>query len=86
MKQFVYPIILYFNEETNCYTVAFDDLDIYTEGDTVEEAFLKAKEFLEAYFECVVEFDETPEEASTYLATAKKNEGNIILLVNATLK
>ena len=50
MKQFVYPIILYFNEETNCYTVAFDDLDIYTEGDTVEEAFLKAKEFFGSLF------------------------------------
>jgi predicted RNase H-like HicB family nuclease len=82
MKQFVYPVVLYLDEETNCYTVAFHDLDIYTEGDTVEEAFLAAKEFLQAYFECIVEFDEIPEEASTYLQTEKKYEGNIILLVD----
>jgi len=85
MKQFVYPIVLYLDNETNCYTVAFHDLDIYTEGDTVEEAFLKAKEFLEAYFGCVVEFDETPEQASKYLEVAQKNKENIVLLVNATL-
>lgn len=82
MKQFVYPVVLYLDEQTNGYTVAFHDLDIYTEGDTVEEAFSKAKEFLEAYFECIVEFDETPEEASAYLQTAKKYEGNIVLLVD----
>jgi|AntRauTorcE11897_2_1112592.scaffolds.fasta_scaffold00001_455 predicted RNase H-like HicB family nuclease len=83
MKQFVYPVTLYLDDETNCYTVAFSDLDIYTEGDTVEEAFLKAKEFLKAYFECLDEFEETPDQASDYLKIAKNSAGNIVLLVDA---
>jgi predicted RNase H-like HicB family nuclease len=85
MKQFVYPIVLYLDETTNCYTVAFHDLEIYTEGDTVEEAFLKAGEFLEAYFDCIVEFDETPEEASNYLNVLDKHQKDIVLLTKITL-
>jgi predicted RNase H-like HicB family nuclease len=85
MKQFVYPIVLYFDDTTSCYTVAFHDLDIYTEGDTVEEAFLKATEFLEAYFDCIVEFNETPEEASKYLSVFEKHKKDLVLLTKITL-
>lgn len=85
MKQFVYPIVLYFDNDASCYTVAFHDLDIFTEGDTVEEAFLKAKEFLEAYLDCSVEFNETPEAATEYLKVAKESGENIVLLIEATL-
>jgi len=86
VKQFVYPIVLYFDNETNYYTVAFHDLDIYTEGETVEEAFLKAHEFLEAYFDCLVEFNETPEEASKYLKVLEKHKKDIVLLAKITIK
>ena len=86
MKQFVYPIVLYFDNETNYYTVAFHDLDIYTEGETVEEAFLKAHEFLEAYFDCIVEFNEIPEEASKYLNVLEKHKKEIVLLAKITVK
>lgn len=86
MKQFVYPAVLYLDEEASCYTVAFHDLNLFTEGDTVEDAFLSAKEFLEAYFECAVEFDEDAEDASEYLSVSGDNKKNIVLLVDTKVE
>jgi predicted RNase H-like HicB family nuclease len=86
MKQFVYPVVLYLDKDTNYYTVAFHDLDIYAEGTTVEDAFLNAKEFLKAYFECLVKFGEEADEASEFLKIADENLANIVLLVDAEVE
>ncbi len=83
MEHIVYPVVLYYNKEEETYTVAFHDLDIYTEGETVEKAFLKAKDFLEAYCDCVVKFEEDFEKASDYVKVAKEHKSNIVLLVES---
>ena len=85
MKQFVYPAVLYLDQEENLYTVAFHDLDIYAEGETVEECFLKAQEILEAFFECVIEFDTEAEDPTEYLKVVGDNKSNIVLLVDAII-
>ena len=81
MKQYVYPAVLYFDKEIENYVVAFHDLHLYTEGDTIEEAFVSAKEFLEAYFECAIEYNEEAENATEFLKVV-----DIVLLVDAQIK
>ena len=44
MKQFLFPAV--FIKTENEYTVVFPDLNITTEGDTLEEAYLFAKDYL----------------------------------------
>ncbi|MGD9901093.1 MAG: type II toxin-antitoxin system HicB family antitoxin [Spirochaetales bacterium] len=85
MKQYVYPAVFYYNKEEDCYTVAFHDLQIYTEGDTVEKAFLSAKEFLEAYFECIDEFNVKVPEPSDYDLVVKENKNHTVLLVDVEI-
>ena len=50
MKTFVYPAIFVKDNVEDNYKVLFPDLEITTDGQFVEEAFLYAKELLKAYF------------------------------------
>jgi len=56
MQQFVFPAVL-FTQEDNSYLVSFPDLDIFTEGATIEEAFLFAKDYLRVYLTYALKFD-----------------------------
>ncbi|MBQ8443727.1 MAG: type II toxin-antitoxin system HicB family antitoxin [Clostridia bacterium] len=57
MKSFVYPAIFIKDDEDNSYKVLFPDLEITTDGQFVEEAFLYAKELLKAYFVAIMKYD-----------------------------
>lgn len=85
MKQFIYPAVLYFDNESNTYAVAFHDINVFTEGMTVEDAFLKAKSFLSSYCECAIKINGYVDEPSTYLDTVKKHKGEIVLLIDAQI-
>lgn len=86
MQQYVFPAILYKDPESKGYTVVFHDLNyLCTEGETVEDAFLRAKEFLEVYCRCALEYNGEIEIATRYedVETDKKN---IVLLVDAEIE
>ncbi|MBE5745692.1 MAG: hypothetical protein E7359_00165 [Clostridiales bacterium] len=82
-QQFVYPAILYFDEDNNNYALAFHDLDIFTEGDTVEDAFKSAKEFLFAYLKCSLHVNSDVENATSYIVVKNKHESEIVLLIDS---
>ena len=44
MEQFVFPAVLYKDAENRGYTIILSDVNICTEGVSVEDAFLRAKE------------------------------------------
>lgn len=49
MEQYIFPAVFFQEEGEDNYTVAFPDLNIYTEGATLVEAFLFAKDYLKVY-------------------------------------
>jgi len=85
MQQFVFPAILYKDKENRGYTIVFHDLNICTEGSTVEDAFLRAKEFLEVYCRCALEYNGVLDEATKYVNVETETK-NIVLLVDAEIE
>lgn len=79
---YVYPFVLYYEKETNSYAVKFEDIALFTEGQTVEEAYLKAKGFLEAYCKCNAYLKTECEPASDYLQVKENNKNEIVLLAD----
>ena len=84
MQQFVFPAVLYKDAENNGYTIVLHDLNICTEGVSVEDAFLRAKDFLEVYCRCALEYNGEVEPAIKYI-DVKTDEKNIVLLVDAEI-
>ena len=82
--EFVFPAILYRDLENRGYTIVFHDLNICTEGVTVEDAFLRAKDFLQVYCKCAIEYNGEVEQATKY-ADVETDSQNIVLLVDAEI-
>lgn len=87
MKTFVYPAIFIKDDEEEVYRVLFPDLDLTTDGNFMEEAFLYAKEVLKAYFSYIEKYDLDFNEPTEY-EMIKKNceDGDVVMLVDAQLK
>lgn len=85
MKHIVYPAVLYYYKDEDIYTVAFHDINLFTEGTTIEDAFIKSKPFLEAYCNCAMSVNGSLETPRTYLDTVKKYPKNIVLLIDTEI-
>ena len=57
MKHYIYPAVFIKDKENENFQVLFPDLELTTDGETVEEAFLYARECLKAYFNYVEKYD-----------------------------
>jgi len=86
MKKLVYPMILSEDKVEGVYIAQFPDLDIITDGETIEDAFLRAKEYLQTFVDLSVKYDNEIETASEYKVVAAKNAKKIVLLSDATVK
>lgn len=86
MKKYVYPVILFEVGEDNHYTVLFPDLDIVASGDTVEEAYLEAEDYLKSYLEFAEKMQSKISNPSTYADTVKLNPKRVVLLSDAETK
>jgi len=85
MQQYVFPAILYKDPESKGYTVVFHDLNLCTEGETVEDAFWRAKEFLEVYCRCAMEYNGEVDIATRF-EDVETDKRNIVLLVDAEIQ
>ena len=79
--QFTYPAVFYYDEEYEDYAVEFSDICIYAEGDTMEEAYKNAQDFLIAYLETCEELKTAPNPPNTYESTLKDHPNGKIMLV-----
>lgn len=86
---FIYPALFIKDTEEDCYIVAFDDIAVFCQEETVEEAFLSAKKLLKEYIKLSYEeYGEVLEKPRTYEQSVdfhKKGKG-FVLLVDAELK
>ncbi|MBQ0017151.1 MAG: hypothetical protein KBT30_00795 [Clostridiales bacterium] len=83
MKRFLYPCVIYYDEENEDYAVAFHDLGVFTEAETVEKAYIRAKLFLEAYCEASEEMEADYPVPTNFLELQKKHPNDIVQLVYA---
>lgn len=83
MKKYVYPVILFYSEEEKSYTVLVPDLNIVSSGDTVEEAYLSAEDYLKTYLDFAEKMESPITPSTTYDNAVKKNPKRIVLLVSA---
>lgn len=85
VQQYIYPAILYYDNDNENYAVAFNDLDIFTEGNSVEDAFISAKEYLYAYLRCSKHIESELSTPSTYAQVKELHPNEIVLLVDNEL-
>lgn len=79
--QFTYPAVFYYDDEFDDYAVEFSDICIYAEGDTMEDAYKNAQEYLLAYLETCEELKTAPNPPNTYESTLKDHPNGKIMLV-----
>ena len=81
MKRYTYPAVFYYDDEYNDYAVEFSDICIYAEGNTMEEAYKNAQDYLVAYLDCCAELEVAPNKPNTYESTLKDHPNGKIMLV-----
>lgn len=85
MKKFVYPAVFYYDDDTKTYCAALDDLALYVEGDTVEQAHENASSALEIYISSCMRYEDDIPEPSSFDDIIEKHPRNIVLLVECSL-
>lgn len=83
MRRFLYPCVIYADNENDNYAVAFHDLGVFTEAETIEKAYIRAKLFLEAYCECAMSMDADFPVPTSFLDVQSKHPKEIVQLVFA---
>ena len=86
MKKFIYPVVLFSDKTDKTYTVLFPDLDIVACGETVEEAYVQAEEYLKAYLEFASKMGATVPEATKYEDALKLNPQRFVLLADTDVE
>lgn len=84
MKQFIYPAIYYADNENETSTLLLPDPDIIASSDTVENAFISAKDHLQSYVDWSIKFGGEISEATSFKDTAALNPKRDVLLVDVT--
>ncbi len=79
-----YPCVFYYDAESNSYTAAIHDLELFVEGNTVEEAFARAKEILVTYLKYAKKYDEDVNDPTPF-DEVKNDNKNTVLLIDAEI-
>lgn len=84
MKSYTYPAIFIKDNDSEEYKVLFPDLELTTDGNFIEEAYLYAKACLKAYFVYVEKYDldfNMPSDFELVKKACKPEE--VVMLVDA---
>lgn len=83
MEQFIFPAVFFQEDGETDYTVVFPDLNISTEGKTLIEAFLLAKDYLRVYCSYARKFDMGIDKPSRFVDIAERFPNYICMLIDA---
>lgn len=84
---YIFPAVFYYDEEEDRYLVSFDDVRIYCQGKTLEEAFYVARKYLKEFCKLSIKmFGAVQEKARTYKESCEYHKDDIVLLVDAEVK
>lgn len=85
--QFVYPAVFLKDPDTDQIQVCFTDLNIYTDGKNLNEAYMNAKNLLSVYFNYAVKYDVdfyAPSKPEKILEKCKNNE--VVMLIDTIVE
>ncbi len=85
--EFIFPAAFYKDEENDNYIVAFDDVKIFCQGKTIEEAFYVARKYLKDFCKLSLKmFGEVQEKPRTFVESLSIHRDEIVLLIDAEVK
>ena len=85
MQKFVYPAVVYHDEDTNTYVMTIVDLYIAGEGDSVEEAHENVQNSLCRYIEGTIKYNLDFVEPTKFEDVRKKYPKNLVMLVECNV-
>lgn len=83
MEQYIFPAVFFQEEGEDDYTVVFPDLNIYTDGKTLVEAFLFAKDYLKVYCTYAKKYEMEIAKPTKFIDVATKFPNATCMLVDA---
>ncbi len=85
--EFLYPAIFIKDEDDGSFQVIFPDLNIYTDGKNLSEAYMNAKDLLTVYFTYAFKYETEFNMPSKFEQLASKCKSNeTLMLINATIE
>lgn len=84
--QFLYPAI-FIKDEDDSYQVIFPDLNIYTNGNNMTDAYIRAQELLRVYFSYATKYEtecNAPTKVEALVPKCKTNE--VVMIVPANIE
>lgn len=85
MKRYVYPMVL-FTDEEDLYTALYPDLNLLASGISIEETFARANDYLKFYLLSSLKFGIKVESTSSYVEIQALNPDKIVLLGSADIE
>jgi len=85
MKNFIYPAVVLYDDESKIFTMYFPDLTIVAEGESVEDVFFNGKKYLNKYMELIVRESLELDPPSSYEAIKKDYPQDLIVFVECIL-
>ena len=82
MKQYIFPAVVYVDDETGLFVLSMQDMTLIVEGETVEEVFSEAKNTLKLYCKTALDIDGEVVMPTNFVEVYKRNRQNICLLVD----
>lgn len=83
MEQYIFPAVFFQEEGEQDYTVVFPDLNIFTDGKSLIEAFLFAKDYLRVYCTYAKKYDMEIVKPTKLTEIINKFPKSICMLVDA---
>ncbi|MCI5797518.1 MAG: type II toxin-antitoxin system HicB family antitoxin [Firmicutes bacterium] len=84
MQQYVFPAVFIKNGDES-FSVLVPDLNITTDGDTIEEAYLYIKDYLRVFCEYAVKMNEEIILPTKYETICEKFKKDIVMLIDAVV-
>ena len=81
MKKYVYPAVVYYDEDNAKYVMQIEELGLIAEGDTMEDAHEKLGMFLSQYLITSIMFDIEVSEPQEYSSVQSNNPNKTVILV-----
>ena len=84
MQQYVFHAVFIRNEDES-FSVVVPDLNITTDGNTIEEAYLYIKDYLRIFCEYAVKMDEDILMPTKYETICERFKKNYVMLIDAVV-
>lgn len=85
MRKFVYPAVVYYDEDAHIYVICIEDLGIIVEGDTVEDAHKRAGKFMDIYIKTAIKEEMEIPEPTEFDVMVSRHPKEMVVLIETTL-